>query len=91
MPYLQGQWVVVTNMQKTFLQLDPVPDTVPKFLHAIFYPFDPSFYQLTPMYCYMFFFSLYFWRVFNKKATTVESRGLGRGSVWVDLILDGLP
>jgi hypothetical protein len=75
-PYLQAQWVVVSHMQKTFLQLDRVPDTIPKFLHAIFFPQDKSFYQMTPMYCYMIFFSFYFWRVFNKKVTALEQAAL---------------
>jgi hypothetical protein len=75
-PYLQSQWVVVTNMQKTFLQVDRVPNTILKFLHAIFFPFDKSFYQMTPMYCYMFFFSLYFWRMFNKKITAIDQAAL---------------
>lgn len=56
MPYVQAQWTVVSHMQKTFLQLDRVPDTIPKFLHALFFPPDKSFYQMTPMYSYMFFF-----------------------------------
>jgi len=75
-PYLQAQWIVVTHMQKTFLQLDRIPDTIPKFLHAIFFPQDKSFYQMTPMYGYMFFFSLYFWRMFNKKVTALEQAAL---------------
>lgn len=76
MPYVQAQWVVVSHMGKVFLQIEPVPDTVPKFLHAVFYPFDKSFYQMTPMYCYMFFFSFYFWRIFNKKGTALEQAAL---------------
>ena len=75
-PYLQAQWIVVTHMQKTFLQIEWVPDTVPRFLHAIFFPQDKSFYQMTPMYCYMFFFSFYFWRMFNKKVTALEQAAL---------------
>jgi len=75
-PYLHAQWVVVTNMQKTFLQLDRVPNTIPMFLHAIFFPLDKSFYQMTPMYCYMFFFSLYFWRMLHKKITALEQAAL---------------
>ena len=59
-----------------FLQLDRVPDTIPKFLHAIFIPQDKSFYQMTPMYCYISFFSLYFWRVFNKKATALDQAAM---------------
>lgn len=74
--YLQAQWVVVTHMQKTFLQLDRIPHTFPNFLHAIFFPLDKSFYHMTPMYCYMFFFSLYFWRMFNKKITVLEQAAL---------------
>jgi hypothetical protein len=76
MQYVQAQWIVVTHMQKTFVQLDRVPDTVPKFLHAIFFPQDKSFYQMTPMCCYASFFSLYFWRVFNKKVTALEQAAL---------------
>jgi 4-amino-4-deoxy-L-arabinose transferase-like glycosyltransferase len=76
MPYLQAQWTVVTHMQKTFVQLDRTPDTVPKFLHAVFFPLDKSFYQMTPVYCYMSFFFLYFWRMFNKKVTALEQATL---------------
>jgi len=74
--FLQAQWVVVTNMQKTFLQLDRIPNTIPMFLHAIFFPLDKSFYQMTPMYSYMFFFSLYFWRMFNRKITAIDQASL---------------
>ncbi len=76
MPYVQAQWTVVSHMQKTFLQLDRVPDTIPKFLHALFFPPDKSFYQMTPMYSYMFFFFLYFWRMANKKVTALEQAAL---------------
>ncbi len=75
-PYLQAQWVVVTHMQKTFLHIDRTPDTIPNFLHAIFFPTDKSFFQMTPMYSYMFFFSLYFWRMFNKKITALDQAAL---------------
>ena len=76
MPYIQAQWVVVFHMQKTFLQLDRVPDTFPKLIHAIFFPFDKSFYQMTPMYCYIFFFTLYFWRNYCKRITVLEQAAL---------------
>ena len=76
MPYVQGQWIVVFHMQKTFLQLDRIPDTIPRFLHAIFFPQDKSFYQMTPMYSYMFFFSLYFWRMANKKVAGLDHGAL---------------
>ena len=71
-PYLQAQWIVVTHMQNVFLQTDPVPDTFLKWVHALFVPRDKNFHQMTPMYCYLFFFSLYFWRMFNKKVTLTE-------------------
>ncbi len=74
--YLQAQWIVVTHMGKIFLQTDPVPDTLSKFLHAIFFPLDKSFYQVTPMYCYFIFFSFYFWRMFNKKNTVLEQAAM---------------
>ncbi len=76
MPYLQAQWIVVTHMGNTFLQTDSVPDTFPKFLHAVFFPLDKSFYQMTPMYCYMIFFAFYFWRFFNKKVAALEQAAL---------------
>jgi len=72
MPYLQGQWIVVTHMQQTFLELDRVPNTIPKFLHAILIPTDKSFYQMTPMYCYIFFFTLYFWRILKKNINVLD-------------------
>ncbi len=72
MPYCQAQWIVVTHMEKTFLQIEPVPDTFSKWVHALFVPWDKNFHQMTPMYCYLFFFSLYFWRMFNKKVTLTE-------------------
>jgi hypothetical protein len=75
-PYVQAQWVVVTHMQKVFLQTEWVPDTVPRILHAVFSPQDKSFYQMTPMYCYTFFFLLYFWRMFNKKITALDQAAL---------------
>jgi len=71
-PYFQAQWVVVTHMQNVFLQIGPVPDTFSKLLHALFVPWDKNFRQMTPVYCYLFFFSLYFWRLFNKKVTLTE-------------------
>ena len=71
-PYLQAQWIVVTHMQNVFPQTGPVPDTFSKLLHALFVPWDKNFRQMTPMYCYLFFFSLYFWRMFNKKVTLTE-------------------
>ncbi len=89
MQYLQAQWVVVTHMQKTFLQIDRVPDTIPKFLRAIFLPLDKSFYQMTPMYCYMFFFSLYFWRMFNKKAPAIDRAALAVAVYGLILFLTG--
>jgi hypothetical protein len=76
MPYLQAQWIVVTHNGKTFSALNRAPDTAPKFLHAIFSSRDKSFYQMTPMYCYMSFFSLYFWRMFNKKVTALDQAAL---------------
>jgi hypothetical protein len=76
MPYVQAQWVVVTHMQNTYLQLDSIPNTIPKFLHALFFPKDRSFYQLTPMYCFMSFFSLYLWRMFNKRITALDQAAL---------------
>ena len=75
-PYLQAQWVVVTNMQKTFVHLERIPNSVPVFLHAVFVPLDRSFFQMTPMYCYLFFFATYIRRVFNKKATAVDQAAL---------------
>ena len=75
-PYMQAQWIVVTHMEKTFLQTDPVPDTFQKFLHAVFFPLDKSFYQMTPMYCYIFFFFFYSWRIFNKKVTALDQAAL---------------
>ena len=89
MPYVQAQWTVVTHMQKTFLQLDRVPDTIPKFLHAIFFPLDKSFYQMTPMYGYIIFFSFYFWRVFNKKVTALEQAALAVAVYGLTLFLTG--
>ncbi len=74
--YCQAQWIVVTHMGKIFLQTDPVPYSFPKFLHAIFFPLDKSFYQMTPMYSYMIFFSFYFWRMLNKKVTALEQAAL---------------
>lgn len=74
--YLQAQWIVVSNMQKTFVHLDRIPNTVPVFLHAVFFPLDKSFFQMTPMYCYMFFFINYFRRVFDKRATAVDQAAL---------------
>src|SRR5208283_4022311 len=61
---------------KTFLQIERVPDTLPKFLHAVFFPLDKSFFQMTPMYCFIIFFSFYFWRVFNKKVTALQQAAL---------------
>lgn len=75
-PYLHDQWVVVSHMEKTFPQTERIPHTIPVFLHAVFFPLDKSFFQMTPMYSYMFFFSLYFWRVFNKRTTAVEQAAL---------------
>jgi hypothetical protein len=75
-PYIQAQWVVVTHMQKTFLQTGRVPDTIPKLLHAMFFPFDKSFYKMTPMYCYAFFFSYYSWRLHHQKITVLDHAAL---------------
>jgi len=76
MPYLHAQWTVVTHMQKTFLQTGRVPDTFPKFLHAVLLPFDKSFYKMTPIYSYIFFFYLYSWRWFNQRTTALDHAAL---------------
>jgi len=76
MPYLQAQWIVVTHLQKTFFQIGRVPDTVPKLLHAVFFPLDKSFYKTTPIYSFMFFFILYFWRVYYKKVAGLDQAAL---------------
>jgi hypothetical protein len=89
MQYVQAQWIVITQMQHIFLQTDPVPDTVSKFFHAIFFPLDKSFYQMTPMYCYMIFFSFYFWRVFNKKSTALDHAALAVAVYGLMLFLTG--
>jgi len=75
-PYLQSQWMVVAHMGGVFLQIEPIPDTFSKFLHAIFFPLDKSFYQMTPMYSYMFFFFFYSWRMFKKRITALEQAAL---------------
>ncbi len=86
---LQAKWIVVTHMGKIFLQTDPIPDTFQKFLHAIFFPLDKSFYQMTPMYGYMIFFSFYFWRMFNKKVTALEQAALAVAVYGLMLFLTG--
>jgi len=87
--YVQSQWIVVTHMEKTFLQTEPVPDTIPKFLKAIFFPLDKNFYQMTPMYCYMIFLSFYFWRMFNKRISALEQAALAVAVYGVVLFLTG--
>jgi len=74
--YFEAQWVVVTHMQKTFLQLDRIPNTFPVFLHAVFFPLDKSFFQMTPIYTYMFFFSLYVRRLINNKISALDQAAL---------------
>jgi len=87
--YVQAQWTVVTQMGKTFLQSDPVPYSLPQFFHALFFPLDKSFFQMTPLYCYMFFFSFYFWRVFHKKSTVLDQAALALAVYGLVLFLTG--
>ncbi len=89
LPYWHVQWTVVTHLTNTFLQTDPVPDTFLKFLHAIFFPLDKSFYQMTPMYCFIIFFSFYVGRVFNKKVTALEQAALAVAVYGLMLFLTG--
>ncbi|MDE2214710.1 MAG: hypothetical protein KGJ61_06280 [Candidatus Omnitrophica bacterium] len=88
-PYVHAQWVVVTQMSKTFLQVPPVPETVPEFLHAMFCPWDPSFYRVTPIYCFVFFFLFYFWRIVDKKATVLDHSALAVAVYGLVLFLTG--
>jgi hypothetical protein len=37
---------------------------------------DKSFFQMTPMYCYMLFSILYSWRMFNKKLSSLDQAAL---------------
>jgi len=90
MPFVQDQWVVVTHLQKIFLQTYPVPNKFHKFLLAIFYPLDKIFYQMTPMYCYMFFFSYYFWRMFKKRNMVMDQAALVVAVYGLMLFLTGL-
>jgi len=87
--YAQAQWIVVTHMGKTFLEIEPVPYSFPKFLHAIFFPLDKSFYQMTPMYGYMFFFFFYFWRKINNKVTVLDHAALAVAVYGLMLFLTG--
>ncbi|MDE2222201.1 MAG: hypothetical protein KGK03_03920 [Candidatus Omnitrophica bacterium] len=88
-PYVQAQWVVVTHMQKTFYQLGPVPDTVPRFLHAMIFPLDKNFYKVTPIYCYIFFFPFYFQRLFHKRAAPLDHAALAVAVYGLGIFLTG--
>ena len=88
-PYLQAQWGVVAHMGTTFVQTDPIADTFPKFLHAVFFPLDKSFYKMTPMYCYFLFFTFYLWRMANKKVTALEQAAMAVAMYGLALFFTG--
>ena len=68
--YIHAQWVVATQMTKTFPQIEPVPSNIMEVLKALFIPTDKNFRQMTPIYCYIIFF-FYFWK--KRKAHQLDT------------------
>ncbi|MBI4309712.1 MAG: hypothetical protein HY591_05225, partial [Candidatus Omnitrophica bacterium] len=60
--YLNTQWVIVTQMTKTFVQTEPVPANLFQILHALLIPNDKNFRQMTSVYCYLFLVTYLFLR-----------------------------
>lgn len=57
--YVQSQWMVATQMTKTFLQTEPVPSNLKEVLSGWLNPGNKNFRQMTPVYCYIFY--LVYW------------------------------
>lgn len=75
--YVHSQWLVATQMTKTFLQTEPVPSNVLEVCAGLFNPANKNFRQMTPVYAYIFF-AFYWWRQRRlKQITSVDQAVLG--------------
>jgi hypothetical protein len=75
--YWENQRIVATQMTQTFIQSEPVPGTIGEVLKSLFVVTDKNFRQMTPVYCYVFFFAAWIYRWRRKMVNVLDWGALG--------------
>ncbi len=75
--YFASQWMVATQMTKTYLQTEPVPSNIGEVLAGLLNPANKNFRQMTPVYCYLFYVIYWLRQRKAKQLTVIDQVILG--------------